>query len=93
MKYPKEVLTKSKTGKIEARILEEEGQYYIYSYEDIASGKKENKTKLILKNQDKHKEFFLIPLKERGKFLALESEPKDEIAVWDPKTKSVRKII
>ncbi len=93
MEYPEEVLTKSKTGKIEARVLEEEGQYYIYSYEDVASGKKESKIKLILKSQDKHKELFLIPLKEKGKFLALESEPKDGIAVWDPKTKSVRKII
>ena len=80
--YPEEVLTKTKKGKIEARVLLDQGKFITYQYVDPDSGEKENKTKLILKGKET-KEFFIIPLKD-GRSLLLPVEPKGKRKIWDP---------
>lgn len=94
MKYPEEVVTISKAGKKEARILKERGKYVIYEYQDIETSRKENKVKLaLLSSEGKRKEFFLIPLKQQNKYLCLEIEEiKEGIKVWNPKTKKAENL-
>ncbi|MHA1238874.1 MAG: hypothetical protein ACTSSJ_06550 [Candidatus Odinarchaeia archaeon] len=84
--YPKEVLTKSKKGKIEVRSLIDRGEYVRYEYLDPATGKKsENKIKLVLYNKEKGivDEYFIIPLKQSDRFLLLKTEIKGNRKLWD----------
>ncbi|MCD6368051.1 MAG: hypothetical protein J7L45_03120 [Candidatus Aenigmarchaeota archaeon] len=82
MMYPEEVLTRTKKGKIEARVLKDRGEFITYEYIDPKTNKKENKIKLILKGKEV-KEFFIIPLKD-GRSLLLPAEPKGKRKIWDP---------
>ena len=91
MEIPSEVLTKSKKGKIEVRSLVKRGKFVLYEYLDPKTlQKSENKVKLVLKDENgKLEEFFLIPLKQSNKFLALKVEEKGERKIWNPKSKKV----
>lgn len=84
MSYPEDVLTKSKRGKIEVRSLIDEGKYVRYEYLDPKTGEKsENKIKLVLINENSIEEYFMIPLKEKNKFLLLKTESKGDRKIWD----------
>ena len=91
MEIPSEVLTKSKKGKIEVRSLVKRGKFVLYEYLDPKTlQKSENKVKLVLKDENgKLEEFFLIPLKQSNKFLALKVEEKGERKIWNPRTKKI----
>jgi hypothetical protein len=90
MKYPEEVVTVSKSGKREARILIDRGVFVRYSYRDVRSGKMERKVKLVLIENGKVKEeYFLFPLKEEGKFLMVRAENKGNRKVYDEVNKEV----
>ncbi len=84
-RYPPEVLTKSRKGKIEVRSLVDRGVYIRYEYLDPETGKRsEEKTKLILKSSDgKTEEYFVIPLKQKGRSLMLKAEVKGNRKVWN----------
>ncbi len=81
--YPEEVIAISKKGKREVRNLVGEGRYVMYEYLDPETGKRsENKVKLILQTDDGWEEFFIIPLKEKGKSLMLKAERKEDRGIW-----------
>lgn len=82
MKYPDEVLAKSKKGKIEVRKLIDRGRYVRYEYIDPESGERtENKLKLVLIG-NREEEFFVIPMRD-GRMLMLPSESRGERKLWD----------
>lgn len=82
MKYPDEVLTKSKKGRIEVRKLIDRGSFVRYEYIDPESGERsENKIKLVLLS-DKEEEFFIIPMRD-GRMLMLPAESRGERRLWD----------
>lgn len=76
--YPNEVLTKSKKGKIEVRKFLKRGIFVKYQYIDPATGKivENGKTRLILKSNSEEEHYFIIPLKQKDKFLLI--IPKDK---------------
>lgn len=84
MQYPKEVLTKSKKGKIEVRSLLCRGRFARYEYIDPKTSKRsENKDKLVLISEGNgEEEYFVIPIKG-GRFLMLPTEAKGERKIWD----------
>ncbi len=88
-RFPEEVITVSKRGKREARVLVDRGKYVRYEYLDPVTGKKnENKVKLVLLTEDgKQEEYFIIPLKQEGRFLLLKAEVKGNRKMWDEKKK------
>ncbi len=84
MKYPEEVLTRSKKGKIEVRNLVDYGRFVRYEYLDPETGKRsENKVKLVLFNGEDYEEYFIIPLKQKNRYLLLTAEKKGERKIWD----------
>lgn len=90
MGFPESVITKTKKGNLEVRNLVERGFYVIYDYRDLNNfERKENKQKIILKNSKKEiKSFFIFPLKEKGKFLIVETESDvKNIKVWNDELK------
>ncbi|MCS7123209.1 MAG: hypothetical protein RMJ17_01370 [Candidatus Aenigmarchaeota archaeon] len=89
MVFPLSVITKTKKGKIEVRNLVERGFYVIYDYRNLDDFKiSENKQKIVLKNsKNQIKSFFIFPLKEKGKFLLVETENKEDIKVWNDELK------
>ncbi|MEM3413569.1 MAG: hypothetical protein QXE27_06470 [Thermoplasmata archaeon] len=81
--YPEEVLTVSKKGVREARVLIDAGRFFRYRYVETETGKAEEKIKLVLVTNDgKAEEFFVFPVKG-GKFLLVPQEYKGRRAVWD----------
>ncbi len=83
MKYPEEVLTKSKKGKIEVRKLVDRGSFIRYEYLDPETDERsENKVKLVLSMEDKSEEFFMIPMKDK-RFLLIPVKSKGKRMVWD----------
>ncbi len=88
-RFPEEVITVSKRGKREVRVLVDRGRYVRYEYLDPVTGKKsENKVKLVLLTEDgKQEEYFIIPLKQEGRFLLLKAEAKGNRKIWDEKKK------
>jgi len=83
--YPKEVLTKTKRGKVEVRVLVNKGEFIRYEYIDPETGERtQNKTKLILKTREGTEEYFLIPMKD-GRILMLPTESKGKRKIWDSK--------
>ena len=93
MEYPEETITITKKGEREVRIFKEKGTYYIYTYRSLKNGKLLNKEKLVLVENGKiKKEFFIIPLKEKNKYLLLETEIKGKRKLWDEKNKRVIEI-
>lgn len=88
--FPEEVITKGSKGRLEVRVLESRGSYVIYKYLDLETlEQKEKKEKLCLKSDDgKITEYFIIPLKDEGRYLLLRSEEKGPRKVWNPKKNS-----
>ncbi len=91
MEYPEEVVAISKKGKREVRSLIDKGKFVRYEYLDPETGKKsENKIKLVLINDGKIKEeYFVIPLKQKNKFLLIKAENKPNRKLWDNEKKMV----
>ncbi|MCD6275603.1 MAG: hypothetical protein J7J42_02545 [Thermoplasmata archaeon] len=86
MKYPEEVLTVSKKGKVEVRNMVDHGTFVRYEYLDPESGKRsENKVKLVLYNGEEYEEYFIIPLKQKNRYLLLKAEKKEDRKLWDGK--------
>lgn len=86
MEYPEEVLTKSKKGKIEVRNLVDYGKFVRYDYLDPKTGKRsEDKVKIVLYNGEDYEEYFIIPLKQKNRFLMLQAEKKGPRKIWDGK--------
>ena len=90
MKYPEEVLTTSKKGKLEVRNLVDRGRFVRYEYLDPDSQERtESKIKLVLIAEDSAEEFFIIPMKDKRK-LMIPMDAKGARKVWDPnKNKAV----
>lgn len=83
MKYPEEVLTKGKKGKIEVRKLIDRGSFTRYEYLDPESDERgENKVKLVLSSEDKTEEYFIIPMKDTRSLL-IPVKGKGKRKVWD----------
>ncbi len=86
MCYPESVKTVSKKGKVEVRNLVDFGSFVRYEYLDPETGRRsENKTKLILRTSNGTEEFFIIPLKQKGRYLLIKSEVKDDREIWNGK--------
>ena len=83
MDYPDDVLTRSKKGKIEVRNLIDSGRFVRYEYLDPNTGKRsENKVKIVLYNGNDYEEYFIIPLKQKNRFLMLKAEKKPNRKIW-----------
>ncbi len=84
MQYPEEVLTKSKKGKIEARVLVDSGKFVRYEYVDPETGERgENKVKIVLYNGRDYEEYFIIPLKQGNRKLLIQAEKKEDRKIWN----------
>ena len=78
MDYPEEVLTNSKKGKTEVRSLVDFGTFVRYEYLDSETGKRvEKKIKIVLYNGEDYEEYFIIPLKQKNRFLLLKAEKRE----------------
>lgn len=81
--YPDAVLTTSKKGINEARVLIDSGRFFRYRYVETESGKSEEKIKMVLVNDaGTAEEFFVFPVKG-GKFLLVPQKYKGRRDVWD----------
>lgn len=90
--YPKQVLTKSKAGKQEARVLIDQGKYIRYKYVDSKTGTADKKVRLILDYKGKKEHYFLIPLKQDRKLMIKPKETKSEAKdIYDEKKRGVIK--
>lgn len=76
MKYPKDVLTKTRNGKTEARIFIDSGIFVRYGYIDIKNEKEERKTKIYLHSKKGVEGFFLIPMKDGKRFILIKDTDK-----------------
>ena len=75
MSYPKEVMTRSRAGKEEARVLVDRGAFVKYRYVDKETGKEDKKVSVILNGEQGREHFFIIPLKgERSLLIKQKSE-------------------
>ena len=83
MDYPEEVLTHSKKGKIEVRALVDSGTFVRYEYLDPETGaRSESKLKLVMHNGTDYEEYFIIPLKQKNKFLLVKAEKKGNRGIY-----------
>ena len=90
--YPKEVLTKSKAGKEEARVLIDQGKFIRYRYIDTKTGKADKKVSLIMDSNGNKEHYFLIPIKQDRKLMIEQKTPKSESKeIYDDKNKKVIK--
>ena len=81
--YPEETLTKSKKGKIEVRHFIDSGRFVRYDYLDPETGKRsENKYKIVLSSGDECEEYFIIPMKQKNRFLMLKGDKKGNRKIW-----------
>ena len=88
--FPEEVLTKTKKGSIEVRNLLARGEFVWYDYRDPKTFEKveNNKSRIFLKDEKGNVySFFIIPLKEKGKYLLLEAEKEEDKKVWNSEKK------
>ncbi|MCD6483190.1 MAG: hypothetical protein J7K83_02890 [Candidatus Aenigmarchaeota archaeon] len=84
-KYPESVITVSKRGKKEVRILDKRGRFVIYGYKLLENGKMENKKKICLLDENgKREDYFMIPLKD-GRILLLPEKEIKNVKVWNEK--------
>jgi len=85
--YPKSVLTKGRSGRVEVRCLVSRGRYILCEYLDIQTCKVDDKKKIILKNENgNYQEFFIIPMKASNKYLLIKPKEKSDIKkqkVWN----------
>lgn len=92
--YPESVLTENRSGETEVRTLSARGEFIICEYSDPEKlERKEDKRKLILKDQDGNfEEYFIIPLKEENKNLLISpSEESREYYFWNKERSEVEK--
>ncbi|MGC8962088.1 MAG: hypothetical protein ACP5K1_06580 [Candidatus Bathyarchaeia archaeon] len=84
--FPKDVITKGSKGRPEVRVLGSRGSYVIYKYLDLDTlEQKEKKLKLCLKDgEGKVLEYFIVPLKDEGRYLLIRSEEKGPRKIWNP---------
>ncbi|MGB9637139.1 MAG: hypothetical protein ACPL1Y_07810 [Thermoplasmata archaeon] len=83
--YPEEVITISKKGAKEARVLLDAGRFFRYKYVNIDTGKSDEKVKIVLMNEEGIcEEYFIVPVKG-GKFLLLPQDYKGKRKVWNGK--------
>ncbi len=88
MAYPESVLTKNKKGETEVRNLLKTGEFLEYNYIDPKTGKvmEGGKRSIILKSGGKQEHYFIIPLKQKNRFLMIvPEEEKENRCVWDGK--------
>lgn len=88
MEYPEDVITKNKKGQIEVRTLIRRGNFIEYDYRDPKTGKtvEAGKRSIILIDGKKQEHYFIIPLKQRGKFLmVVPKEEKPSRKIWNGK--------
>jgi len=84
-KFPDSVLTTTKKGEVEARMLIDRGKFVRYRYVDAETGEDKGggKVKLVLSPENGGmEEFFVIPTKG-GRSLLLKAEVKGEKMLWD----------
>ena len=87
MKYPEEVLTKSRKGKIEVRSLIDNGKFIRYNYKDPETGEilENKKFSLIIKNsKGKTEHYYMIPI-QGNRYLTIPIKDKKKRKVWDGK--------
>ncbi|MBS3054976.1 MAG: hypothetical protein J4452_00590 [Candidatus Aenigmarchaeota archaeon] len=88
MKYPEEVLTKDKKGNLEVRNIISKGKFVLYDYRHSKTFKQlENKKlKLYLKDKERNRGFYLIPLKG-SRYLMIEAkqDKHPDRKVWNQK--------
>lgn len=94
MEFPPEVLTKSKTGKLEVRALDSRGKFLVCKYLDPKTLKPaDKKRKIILMDEEgTTREFFIIPLKDGRRYLMIEGEKEasskpENPMVWNEKAR------
>ncbi len=81
--YPEETLTKSKKGKVEVRHYIDSGKFVRYDYLDPETGgRSENKYKIVLATEKGYEEYFVIPMKQKNRFLMLRGEKKGKRKIW-----------
>jgi len=87
------VLTKSKSGKIELRALQDRGRYVLYKYLNPQTLKPaDKKKKLCLKSEDgEEQSYFIIPLKG-NRSLLVESGEEKERKIWNEKRKKEERL-
>ncbi|MFN3527857.1 MAG: hypothetical protein ACK4YO_02000 [Candidatus Altarchaeaceae archaeon] len=91
MEFPKEVITKTKKGKVEVRCLISRGEYVIYGYKK-ENGNFENKQRIFLKDKNNNIEsYFIIPMKD-GRKILINAEKDTEIFIWNENEKKVEKL-
>ncbi|GEM_PF-2815008 len=88
-KYPEECITKAGSGKLEARVLEEMGEYVRYGYVDAETGRKIGKYALLLKNdKGEYDHMMIVPTKDGKEYVVyhkkggtkkLYDEKKDDV--------------
>ncbi|MCD6461459.1 MAG: hypothetical protein J7L61_01810 [Thermoplasmata archaeon] len=80
---PEEVVTTSKRGRREARVLVDRGEFILYTYADPETGRPlGEKDRLVLKGRETL-EFFIIPMKDGKRRLLIPTEAKGPRMVWD----------
>jgi len=84
-KYPESVITISKKGKKEVRILDKRGKFTIYGYKSLETGKMENKKKIcLLDGNGDREDYFMIPLKD-GRILLIPEKDIKDVKIWNEK--------
>ncbi|MCX8190982.1 MAG: hypothetical protein N3D78_02260 [Candidatus Aenigmarchaeota archaeon] len=93
--FPEDVLTKSKKGRAEVRNLIARGEFVWYDYRDPESFEKveSGKSRLFLKDEDGTVySFFVIPMRESGRYLLIKAEADEEKKIWNEKKKKVESL-
>ena len=83
--FPESVLTRTKKGEVEARLLIDRGRFVRYRYVDPETGSEKDggKVKLVLVPDNRPmEEFFIIPTKG-DRFLLVKAEAKGDRMLWD----------
>ncbi|HID17978.1 TPA: hypothetical protein EYP27_00370 [Candidatus Bathyarchaeota archaeon] len=86
LEFPPEVLTRSKAGKLEVRALDSRGKFLMCKYLDPKTMKlADKKRKIILVDEEgRQREFFIIPLKDGRRHLMIEGEKEDAAKPENP---------
>ncbi|KXB04533.1 hypothetical protein AKJ35_00670 [candidate division MSBL1 archaeon SCGC-AAA833F18] len=93
--YPESVLTESRKGKTEVRALASKGEFIMCEYLDPESLEQtEKKKKLILKREDgETEEYFIIPMKQKGRDLLITPKEKSgEYIFWNKTEEKIEEL-
>lgn len=83
--YPPSVLAVAK-GKTEARVLLSKGKFVKYTYEDVETGERSSKAKVVLVGDNGEEEaFFLIPLQKYRMLAIPDGDRNKGKRIWDGK--------